>query len=281
MIKDIGIYFLYRHIRLDKNEPFYIGIGTKRMDIKNPKNEEVLYRRAYSKRGRCIYWRNIVAKTDYRVEILLESNDNKFIKQKEIEFIRLYGRKDLKTGTLVNKADGGQGVTGKIFSELERKRLSDRMKGNQFWIKSVEITKKLLSKPVYQYDFDSLKFIKKWDSCRQAADFLKIKDSSGLSSAARKNKRYHNFIWSYNYEGEINLNFNCNQYNTVIGKNIETNEILYFSSLNAALRHLKNTCNERKNLYQSWFSVLVKEKKIFENNFIYEIIKKGENNKHC
>lgn len=22
-------YYLYRHIRLDKNEPFYIGIGTK------------------------------------------------------------------------------------------------------------------------------------------------------------------------------------------------------------------------------------------------------------
>lgn len=29
MLKNTGKYYLYRHIRLDKNEPFYIGIGTK------------------------------------------------------------------------------------------------------------------------------------------------------------------------------------------------------------------------------------------------------------
>lgn len=27
MLVDEGKYYLYRHIRLDKNEPFYIGIG--------------------------------------------------------------------------------------------------------------------------------------------------------------------------------------------------------------------------------------------------------------
>jgi len=29
MIVDSGKYFLYRHIRLDKNEPFYIGVATE------------------------------------------------------------------------------------------------------------------------------------------------------------------------------------------------------------------------------------------------------------
>lgn len=29
MIVDNGKYYLYRHIRLDKNEPFYIGIGSR------------------------------------------------------------------------------------------------------------------------------------------------------------------------------------------------------------------------------------------------------------
>lgn len=29
MIEPEGKYYLYRHIRLDKNQPFYIGIGTK------------------------------------------------------------------------------------------------------------------------------------------------------------------------------------------------------------------------------------------------------------
>ena len=28
------MHYLYRHIRLDKNEPFYIGIGTKKENTK-------------------------------------------------------------------------------------------------------------------------------------------------------------------------------------------------------------------------------------------------------
>ena len=41
--------FVYRHIRLDKNEPFYIGIGKK------------IYR-AYSMKGRNKYWLRIINK---------------------------------------------------------------------------------------------------------------------------------------------------------------------------------------------------------------------------
>ena len=48
---------LYRHIRLDKNEPFYIGIG----------KDEV---RAFSNKSRNRYWRFIVGITDYEVDIL-------------------------------------------------------------------------------------------------------------------------------------------------------------------------------------------------------------------
>ena len=32
MIENEGSYYLYRHIRLDTGEPFYIGIGTKFTD---------------------------------------------------------------------------------------------------------------------------------------------------------------------------------------------------------------------------------------------------------
>lgn len=44
-------YYLYRHIRLDKNEPFYIGIGTKRNRYHPNMYSE--YRRAYEDKGRC------------------------------------------------------------------------------------------------------------------------------------------------------------------------------------------------------------------------------------
>lgn len=116
MILEEGKYYLYRHIRLDKNEPFYIGIGTKQLI----NNKYLYYVRSYSK-DRNIIWNRIVAKTKYKSEILLESNDYEFIKQKEIEFIKFYGRIDLKTGCLANLTDGGEGNLGISDETKERK----------------------------------------------------------------------------------------------------------------------------------------------------------------
>lgn len=85
---------VYRHIRLDKNEPFYIGIG---------ENIE----RAYTKRSRNKYWKHIVKNTQFLVEFLMEDITWQEACEKEKEFIKLYGRKDKGTGTLVNMTDGG------------------------------------------------------------------------------------------------------------------------------------------------------------------------------
>lgn len=127
MITELGKYYLYRHIRLDKNEPFYVGIGTVYDRDFTKDNMQGAYERAYHKHSRNRYWKNIVAKTDYEVEILLESDDYEFIKQKEIEFISLYGRRDLKTGILCNLTDGGDGNSG--ISEERRMLMSLAMKG--------------------------------------------------------------------------------------------------------------------------------------------------------
>lgn len=106
MIVNNGKHYLYRHIRLDKNEVFYIGIGTKsKNDIKYNK-----YHRAFSKCNRNQFWHNIVSKTEYKIEIILESDSRDFIIEKEKEFIKFYGRKKLKLGTLCNLTDGGDGV---------------------------------------------------------------------------------------------------------------------------------------------------------------------------
>jgi hypothetical protein len=107
MIENEGKYYLYRHTRLDTGEPFYIGIGTKGERTSN--RMSTLYNRAYSKDRRNNIWGHIIAKTDYEIEILLESNNYDFIKQKEIEFIALYGRINNDTGFLTNMTDGGEG----------------------------------------------------------------------------------------------------------------------------------------------------------------------------
>lgn len=89
---------LYRHIRQDKNEPFYIGIGESES-------------RAYEIKGRTRAWKNI-AKKGYDVEVLFDDLSWEKACEKEIEFIALYGRRDKKTGTLVNMTDGGEGTVG-------------------------------------------------------------------------------------------------------------------------------------------------------------------------
>lgn len=112
-------YYLYRHVRLDKNEVFYVGIGTKILGT----TFKVKYNRSIQKSKRNIIWQRIVRKSDYRVEIIFESNSQDEIKQKEVEFIKLYGRKDLGTGTLCNLTDGGDGVTNRQFSEETLKKM--------------------------------------------------------------------------------------------------------------------------------------------------------------
>lgn len=108
-------HYLYRHIRLDKYEPFYIGIGTRinNCDIS----------RANRISGRNLIWKRIVKKSNYKVEILLESDNYNFIKEKEIEFIKLYGRKNIRTGTLANLTDGGEGTKGHIKTKEVREIL--------------------------------------------------------------------------------------------------------------------------------------------------------------
>jgi hypothetical protein len=110
--------FIYRHIRLDKNEPFYIGISS---------NES--YNRAYCKYKRNSYWNNIVKKTNYKVEIMLDNITWEEAIEKEIEFIKLYGRKNNNTGILCNLTNGGEGTVGYIIKEETRKKRSIALSG--------------------------------------------------------------------------------------------------------------------------------------------------------
>jgi hypothetical protein len=98
---------VYRHIRIDKNEPFYIGKGKIR-------------HRAYSSFGRSKHWSNIVSKTDYNVEIILDNLTMEEAGIKEKEFIKLYGRIEFG-GTLCNLTDGGDGKEG-FKCKLETKQ---------------------------------------------------------------------------------------------------------------------------------------------------------------
>jgi len=101
---------VYRHIRLDTNEVFYIGIG---------KNEKRAYQ-VHNRRN--IYWRNIVKKTDYKVEITHKDICYEEACSIEQYLISFYGRSNLNQGSLCNLTDGGEGCLGLIVSEKTKEK---------------------------------------------------------------------------------------------------------------------------------------------------------------
>lgn len=114
--------YVYRHIRLDKNEPFYIGIGS-----------DFEYKRAHQLRNdrRNPIWHKIASKTEIEVEIILDNLSYEEAIAKEIEFIALYGRLNNATGILSNLTDGGEGTIGLVVSAETRKKYSERFKGEK------------------------------------------------------------------------------------------------------------------------------------------------------
>ena len=139
---------VYQHRRLDTNEVFYIGIGKTNS-------------RAYSSKQRNKYWKGIVNKHGFDVDILIDGCNIEDAKRIETGMIDSYGRKDLGTGILCNMTAGGDGTLnhspevlesisfklkgrnlsnstknkmsesrkGRKLSEFTRKKISERLKG--------------------------------------------------------------------------------------------------------------------------------------------------------
>ena len=106
---------VYLHRRKDTNEVFYVGIGKD-------------YYRMGRKANRNQYWHNIVNKYGYTKEILFKNITWDEAIKKEIELIKKYGRKDLKTGCLVNITRGGEGCPSKEVEYAEPYTLNQLIK---------------------------------------------------------------------------------------------------------------------------------------------------------
>lgn len=112
--------YVYKHIRLDTDEVFYIGIGS---DDK--------FTRAYSKKRRSKFWKDLTKSIKYKVEIIYNNVSWEEACQKEIELIKLYGRRDLGLGTLCNLTNGGDGVNGYKHNKDRLLKISNNSKGSK------------------------------------------------------------------------------------------------------------------------------------------------------
>ena len=141
---------VYQHRRNDTGEIFYIGIG----------NED----RAHSKHQRSNWWNSVVNKHGYSVEILQTNLTWQEACKEEKRLIKLYGRKDLGLGTLVNMTDGGDGIKGYKHTEETIEYLKNYMtENNPFKGKKhkKEVIKIMREKKVKKYIGDGNPFFGK------------------------------------------------------------------------------------------------------------------------
>jgi hypothetical protein len=176
---------VYRHIRLDTNKVFYIGMGS--------------LKRAYTKDSskRNIIWNRIVNKTKYNVEILAQNLSWENACELEEFLISLYGRIDLKTGTLCNLTNGGDGSKGCTPSKETKNKISNFHKNkivskeSRNKMKKAKEGKFLLSNNPNSKKIINLKTGEIFNTAKEAA--LSINKIYGSFTWALRNTKKFNF----------------------------------------------------------------------------------------
>ncbi len=235
MIVENGKYYLYRYIRLDKNEPFYIGIGTKAFKKRGFLSYKSEYSRAFHPHKGSIFDK-IINKTSYTIEILLESDNLEFIKQKEIDFIALYGRKCTKDGILSNLSTGGEGNKGSSYSEEVKIRMRDQKKCR----KVVKIDTNYNVLETYISGLDAVRktgikcihhICRLKCKCKEGITYRYLNELDSLKTIKLKNKSPRTYIRKYKYKiidtiNNLELEFkDCKQISKYL--NIEYETCLY------------------------------------------------------
>lgn len=103
-------FYTYAYLREDRT-PYYIGKGTaKRLYVKGRKDI-----RPPKDKSRIIFLKqNLTEEEAFKHEIYM---------------ISVFGRKDLRTGILHNRTNGGDGSSGVIVSEETKRKMSEANKG--------------------------------------------------------------------------------------------------------------------------------------------------------
>jgi len=105
------MYYVYAYLRAKDNRPYYIGKGkgprayAKEHNVSVPNNKDQI-----------VFWHENLSDDD--------------AKSMEVFYISMFGRKDIGTGFLYNRTDGGDGTSGLQHSDEYKERLRQEAFGN-------------------------------------------------------------------------------------------------------------------------------------------------------
>jgi hypothetical protein len=111
-------FYVYAYLRKDGN-PYYIGKGQN-----NRAWAEHRYKDSIDGK-----WKGVHVPPTNRIVIMESKLTEVGAFALERRYIRWYGRKDIKTGILHNRTDGGDGVSGLIQTESANNARSRKLKG--------------------------------------------------------------------------------------------------------------------------------------------------------
>lgn len=200
------MFYVYQHLRLDNNKPFYIGKGCKD--------------RAWRKKRNNIGWNNIANKVGFKVEILKYFDDENQAIEYEHQLINTYREQKLELVNQTKYSSGGTkwSYTDEIKYKQSKGQMGTKRPKTKEWCEKISKANKGRSilwadkigdalrgkpknylskhKPIAQYDLQD-NLLNEYQSAQDAGRCLGKSGNSIADCAAGRQKTAYGYIWKY------------------------------------------------------------------------------------